>query len=207
MWRRQYQHSSIDNICYFPSRSVPDHYNKVGCSILNAPIIDILWQQALRCARVVAGQVHRRQVEEPCNDTVETNTTSTVRRDTNAAEDIDVLLDALRLGVDTLRSQPGLQDAGDVNTLATTEDLLATHEEVVGVGDGGIGGVLESVEGARRFGELVEDEEVGVVLLANEGAEGLLLRRRHVLIVRDVAVLLRALLAQELLALGKDQGR
>jgi hypothetical protein len=86
-----------------------------------------------------------------------------------------------------------------------TQNLLAAHEKVVGVGDLWVLGVLEGVEGTCGLGELVEDVEVGVVLLADQGAEGLFLRRRHVLVVGHVAVLLGALLAEELLALGKGQ--
>lgn len=83
--------------------------------------------------------------------------------------------------------------------------LLSSHEEVVGVGDLGVLGVLLGVEGTRRLWELVEHVEVGAVLLADDGAEGLLLRGRHVLVVGDVAVLLGALLAEELLALGEGE--
>lgn len=62
-----------------------------------------------------------------------------------------------------------------VDTLRTGHDLLAAHEEVVGVGEGGVCRVGVRVEGAGGAREFVDGVEVGGVLLGDEVAEGFLL--------------------------------
>jgi hypothetical protein len=145
------------------------------------------------------------QVQIPRHNTVQANTTTAVSRNTGLPENVDVFLDTWAGGVDPLGANSRLQLGRIVDTLPTGADLLASHEKVIGIRDLGVGWVHLGVEGTGRLGELVEDVEVGLVLLADEGAEGLLLWSAHVLIVADVAELLGAFLAEELLAFGKGQ--
>lgn len=90
------------------------------------------------------------------------------------AESIEVILEALLGRVQTLVAHRLLQLGDVVDTLGTGHDLLTTHEEVVGVGKAGIGGVGLGVERSHGHGELVKDVEVGVVLVADDLAELLL---------------------------------
>ncbi len=145
------------------------------------------------------------QVQVPRHNTVQTNTATAVSGNTGLPENVDIFLDTWAGRVDPLDANPRLQLDGVVDTLPTGADLLASHEQIIGIRDLGVGGVLLGVEGTGRLRELVEDVEVGLVFLADEGAEGLLLWRAHVLLVADVAELLRAFFAEELLAFGKGQ--
>jgi hypothetical protein len=63
--------------------------------------------------------VDRRQVQVPRDDTVETDAAAGVGRAARLPEDGDVLLDALRLGVDALLLDAGNERVGVVDTLAT----------------------------------------------------------------------------------------
>lgn len=65
-----------------------------------------------------------RQVKEPSHNTVKTDTATAVGRNTSAAEHIDVLLDALAVGVDALLAQASLKHGGDVDTLASRQNFL-----------------------------------------------------------------------------------
>ena len=164
-----------------------------------------LRQQPLGRPRVVRREMDARQVKIPRHHTVQPNTAAAVGGDTGLPENVDVLLDARAGGVDALGADALLELDGVVDALPAGTDLLPAHEQIVRVGDLGVGGVLLGVEGTGRLGELVEHVEVGAVLLADEGAKRLLLRRAHVLVVADVAELLGTLLAEELLAFGKGQ--
>lgn len=149
--------------------------------------------------------MHRRKLQVPRNDTVETDTTAAVRGDTGASKDIDVVLDAGTVGIDALLLDSLHQLLGNVQSLTAREDFLTAHHEVVGVGDGGVLRVEYGVEWTGTLGELVEDVEVGVVLLADQGSQSLLLSGAHILIVCDVLELLWSLLTEELLTLGEGE--
>lgn len=95
-------------------------------------------------------------------------------RGTTLAESIEVILEALLVGLKTLSAHRLLQFLDIVDTLGTRHDLLSTHEEVVRVREALVVGVGLGVEGTDGHGELVEDVEVGVVLLADDLAELLL---------------------------------
>lgn len=62
-----------------------------------------------------------------------------------------------------------------VDALRAGHDLLPAHEEVVGVGEGGVGRVWVGVEGAGGAREFVDAVEVGGVLGVHEAAEVLFL--------------------------------
>lgn len=158
-----------------------------------------LRKQPLGRPGVVRRKVDTRQVKEPSNNAVKTDTTATVGGHASLSEHVDVLLDAVALGVDALLDDAGLELLGVIDTLAARKDLLAAEEEVEGVGDLGVGVVKLGVEGAGALGELVEHVEVRVELLAHDGAESLLLGSAHVLVVGNVAELLGTLLAEKLL--------
>lgn len=95
-------------------------------------------------------------------------------RGTTLAESIEVILEALLVRLKTLSTHRLLQFLDIVDTLGTGHDLLSTHEEVVRVREALVVGVGLGVEGADSHGELVEDVEIGVVLLADDLAELLL---------------------------------
>lgn len=90
------------------------------------------------------------------------------------AESIEIILEALLVGLKTLGAHRLLKLLDIVNTLSTGHDLLATHEEVVRVGEALVVGVGLGVEGTDGHGELVEDIEVGIILVADNLAELLL---------------------------------
>lgn len=87
-------------------------------------------------------------------------------------EGVDVVLD----GVDGEAALDSalLEHLGVVDSLSAGSDLLASHKEVVRVGEAGVLGVQHGVEGSGRHGVAVEHVEVGVVLLTHDGAELLL---------------------------------
>lgn len=103
-------------------------------------------------------------------------------RGTTLAESIEVILEALLVRLKTLSAHRLLQFLDIVDTLGTGHDLLSTHEEVVRVREALVVGVSLSVEGTDSHGELVEDVEVGVVLLADDLAELLLHRGGEVVL-------------------------
>ena len=63
------------------------------------------------------------------------------------------------------------QEIRVVDALATGQNLLAAHEEIVGVGGFGVVRGGEGVEGADGGGEGVEDVEVCFVAVEDELAE------------------------------------
>ena len=98
------------------------------------------------------------------------------------AESVQVVLEALLVGVDSLGKHRGLQFLDVVDTLGTRHDLLTTHEEVIGVGESVVLGVGLGVEGSHGHGELVQNVEVGVVLVADDLAQLLLHRRGEIVL-------------------------
>lgn len=125
--------------------------------------------------------------------------------DTGGSENVDVLLDSWTVWIDILGPEAGLELIWKVKTLATRQDLLASHHEIVGVGNLWILWVWVSVEWAGAHRELVEDVEIRVELLADESTKSLLLSSGHILVITDVAELLWALLAEELLSLSEGE--
>lgn len=103
-------------------------------------------------------------------------------RGTTLAESIEVILEALLVRLKTLSTHRLLQLLDIVDTLGTGHDLLSTHEEVVRVREALVVGVGLGVEGTDGHGELVEDVEVGVVLLADDLSELLLHRGGEVVL-------------------------
>lgn len=142
------------------------------------------------CAKEKEGEISIEPRQAPSK--LLTDSTTGVRGRTKA-ESIHVVLHVDGVNVDGAHAL--LEEVGVVQTLSSTEDLLAAHEEVVGVGEAlrrstwsalrwrqenegtnGVGGIGHGVEGAEGEGELVDDVVVGVVLLLDEAAEGLLSR-------------------------------
>ncbi len=121
------------------------------------------------------------KLEEPGNHAVKTDTTTTVSGHTDLAECRDVFLDTVAVGVDALGTDALLQLGGVVDTLSTGENLLSTEEEIEGVGhtnivaNGSAAVVNLGVEGTGSLRELVNEVEVGLVLLAHKCTESLLL--------------------------------
>lgn len=111
-------------------------------------------------------------------------------RRTSLAESVQVVLKALLVGIDSLGNHRGLQLLDVVDTLGTGHDLLTTHEEVIRVGESIVLRVGLGVEGSHGHRELVQNVEIGVVLVANDLAQLLLHRRREVilksLLLRDI---------------------
>lgn len=149
--------------------------------------------------------MNRRKLEIPSNHSIQTNTTTTVRWNTGRSEDINVLLDTRASWVDTLAPQSCLQLIWQVQTLATRQDLLTSHHEIIRIRDLWVLWIWVGVEWTSAHWELVKHVEVSVELLAHQSTEGLLLWRRHILIILDVAELLWPLLTQKLLGLGEGE--
>lgn len=149
--------------------------------------------------------------QSPSDDTVETETTTTVGRNTDLSEDGKVLLDTVALGVNALGADALLELVGVADTLTTGKNLLSSDEHVESVCDAdaisncGASVVELGVKGSSGLGELVDDVKVGVVLLANNLTQSLLLGSAHILVVADVGELSGAFLSEELLGVGKGQ--
>ena len=122
-----------------------------------------------------------RESEEEHHDTLETHSASSVRIGA-MREGLEVSLqrverDAVSLG--TLREKLGVMD-----TLGSRDNFLSTDEDIEGVGEllsvslgndrYGVLGVGHGVERTDGQRELVQDVEVGVVLLLDETTELLL---------------------------------
>lgn len=137
--------------------------------------------QTLRVTGEQGRQTNVGQTQEEHDNTVQTKTTTGVGR-AALAESIQVVLKALLVGVDALGAHRLHQLVDVVNTLGTGHDLFTTHEEVIRVGEAGILGVGLGVEGAHGHGELVQDVEISVVLLANDLAKLLLHSRAEVVL-------------------------
>jgi hypothetical protein len=149
--------------------------------------------------------------QSPSDNTIETETTTAVGRDTDLSEDSQVLPDTVALGIDLLGADTLLKLVGVVDTLTTGKNLLSSDKHVESVCDAdsisdcGAGIVELGVEGSGGLGELVDNVKVGVVLLADNLTQGLLLGSAHILVVADVGELGRAFLSEELLGFGKGQ--
>lgn len=96
---------------------------------------------------------------------------------TAVPEAVDVLLGSGAVGVDggVMLAHLRSEKLCVVDTLGAREDLLAAHEHVVRVGQKRVVRRGHCVGGAERDRELVQDIEVGVVLLEDEAAEVLFL--------------------------------
>ena len=140
-----------------------------------------LGTQPLGIAREQGSQTDVRQSQEEHDNAVQTQTTTGVRR-TSLTESVEVVLEALLVGVDALVDHGSLQLLDVVDTLSSRHDLFTAHEEVVRVGELRVLGVGLGVEWPQGHGELVEDEEVGVVLLADDLAQLLLHGCRQVVL-------------------------
>jgi hypothetical protein len=94
-----------------------EHAHRLGLEALW-----VSWEE--RCTTDVV------EFEEQHEDTLKTNTTSTVRR-TAHTEGIDVRFHRVRLN--TLLLHLLDEECGVVDTLGSGQNLLAAHEEVVGI--------------------------------------------------------------------------
>lgn len=145
--------------------------------------------QALRVTGEQRRQPDVRQSQEEHDNPVQTQSTTGVGR-TSLAEGVQVVLETLLVRVNSLCDHRGLQLLDVVDTLSTRHDLLATHEEVVRVGELRVFRIGLGVEGSQGHGELVEDEEVGVILLPDNLAQLFFHRCRQVVLksflLRDV---------------------
>ena len=128
-----------------------------------------------------------------------------MRRHAHAPEHIHILPDPRLVRIQALVPQTRLQLLRSMQSLPTTEDLLPAHEEIIRVCQPGVFGVGHGVEGAGVDGEFVEDVEIGVVFLSDQGAEGFFLRGGHVLVVCHVFVLGGAFFSEEFLAFGEGE--
>ena len=173
-----------------------------------------LWRESAGVSGEQAGEPDVRQTQPEHDDTLQTDSTTGVRR-AAVAESVDVVAQALVLGVDgrDALAHALLQEGRVVDALRAGHDLLAAHEEVVAVGGAGVGvlgvvgglsfGAGHGVEGADGQRVLVEDVEVGAVLLEHEGAEALLVGGAEVVEVAD----LDAIVAEHLDTLAEGQAR
>ena len=105
------------------------------------------------------------------------------------AKRVDIVLQpgAVRVDGRVVSAHALAQEVGIVDTLAAGEDLLAAHEEVVGVGCFGVVGGREGVEGADGGGEGVEDVEVCFVAVVDEFAEVFLVGGAVLVVRRKLA--------------------
>lgn len=103
-------------------------------------------------------------------------------RRTSLAESVEVVLEALLVRVNTLVEHRSLQLLDVVDTLSSRHDLFTAHEEVVRVGELRVLRVGLGVEWSQGHGKLVEDEEVGVVLLPDDLTQLLLHGCRQVVL-------------------------
>jgi hypothetical protein len=102
------------------------------------------------------------QVQVKRHHSIQADTTTSVRWNTYTPECINVLLDSLLVGVKALESDVCFKFSWEMQTLASGENLLSAHEEVVSVGDFGILGIRHGIEWSRVNGEFIEDVEVSV---------------------------------------------
>lgn len=122
-----------------------------------------------------------RESEEEHHDTLETDSASGMRISA-VREGLEISLQRVErdaMGLGTLREELGVMD-----TLGSRDDFLSTDEDIEGVGEllpmsharngNGVLGVGHGVEGTDGQRELVQDVEVGVVLLLDETSELLL---------------------------------
>lgn len=116
------------------------------------------------------------QTQPELHDSLQTETATCVGRAT-ISEAIDVVLCASAVGVDrwvVLAHLLGKQ-LGVVDTLSAGANFLTTHEEVVGVRKLGVMWRRHCVCGSDRKRELVENVEVGTILLEHQTSKVLFL--------------------------------
>lgn len=92
-----------------------------------------LRKQTLRSSRVIGSQVDSGQLQIPCHDTVQSDTATAVGRDASLLKVLDVLFDSRTCGVDSLLADSGSQGLGQVNTLATGQNLVHESAQPMGV--------------------------------------------------------------------------
>jgi hypothetical protein len=85
-----------------------------------------------------------------------------VRWNTYAPECIDILLDSLLVGVKAFKPNVGLKFSWKMQTLASGENFLSAHEEIVSIGDLGVLGIWHGIEWSRVDREFIKDVEVSV---------------------------------------------
>jgi hypothetical protein len=102
------------------------------------------------------------QVQVKCHHSVQADTTTSVRWNTYAPECIDILLDSLLVGVKAFKPNVGLKFSWKMQTLASGENFLSAHEEIVSIGDLGVLGIWHGIEWSRVDREFIEDVEVSV---------------------------------------------
>jgi hypothetical protein len=109
------------------------------------------------------------QFETQIDKTLRLTDTTTSVRGSSQVESINVTLHARWLNTTLLH--PLDQELGVVDSLSAGQDLFTSHEEIVRVGQGRVGGVGHGVEGSDGKGELVEDVVVGAVLFLDQSTE------------------------------------
>jgi hypothetical protein len=133
------------------------------------------------------------QPKIPSNHTIKPNTTTSVRRDTDAPENRQVLFDTSAVRVDSLRANPSLEFNGIVNPLTARKYFLIAGEEIEGIRDlntiTGSSVVNFGIEWSCCLWELVDNEKVGSELGTDYLAERLLLRGTHILVITNIGEL------------------
>lgn len=120
------------------------------------------------------------QAQKEHDDTFQPNTSPTMGLRA-MTEGIDVGFNILQVNTPCLGAL--LQHFGFMNTLCATQDFLAANEEIIGVGELGVGGVWHRVERANGEWVLVHEEKVGSVLLLDNVAELLFVQGTQILII------------------------
>lgn len=123
--------------------------------------------------------MHAWEPKEPSNHTIQPDTTTSVRRDTDAPENRQVLLDTSALRVDALGANPSLEFVRIVNPLAARKDFLVAGENIEGIRNlnaiTGSSVVNLGIERSCCLWELVENVEIGSELGTDHLRERLLL--------------------------------
>lgn len=144
-----------------------------------------LRSQSSRISREQRSSSNVLQVQEEHDNSLQTDS-STSMRGSAVLESIDVVLQAKRLGVNLMSSHSLLEEGGVVDSLGARENLLSSHEEIVRVGVVGVLGVGHGVEGSNGQRELVENVEIGVVLVSDNLSEQLLVLGGQILVVSNI---------------------
>ena len=115
---------------------------------------------------------HRRQpnIRQPqieLQDSIQSQPTSSVGR-TPILECFRIMLESLSLRIQRQLSHPPAQRVVLIDPLGPTHHLLSTHEEVVAVGEFGVGGIGVRVEGANSERVFVDGVKVGLVLFKHD---------------------------------------
>lgn len=159
-----------------------------------------LRSKSSRVSREERGPSNVLKIKEKHDDSLETDT-STGMRGSAVSKSIDVVLKTQRLGINLVGSHSLLEELGVVDSLGSRQNLLSSHEEVVGVGVVGVLGIGHGVERSHGQREFVENVKVGVVLLSDNLSEQLLVLGGEILVIADVL----AGLSQQLDTLGEGQ--